>query len=244
MKIVILTCEKYYDTRMKIILNTWGKNQELYLLTDFSRECEANEDSRSTTFVNFPEADPQYNSLWQRYFLFLKNYDITDESEWYLFCDDDTFVNIKTLENIVKKWKFDEPVCIGNILKLDERCNDRDGNYTGFPLGSLAGKNCSLPLEYPSGGSGFLLNKISMKNLMNYIRDTKLHEVARGYNSDVSIGFWLREINTKLVNVRGFWPTTPQKLFHTEEIIKQSYTYHYVDEELTLKLQKILLEQN
>ena len=225
-----------------MILNTWGKDQELYFLTDSLIGCEEIKQTRPITFFDFPKVI-RYDILWQRYFLFFKNYDIIDESEWYLFCDDDTFVNFRMLDTITEKWKFNEPVCIGNILKLDEKCNDRDGNYTGFPVASLGGNNCFLPLEYPSGGSGFLLNKNSMKNLMDLIKKTSPNDIARGYNTDVSIGFWLRETNTKLINLRGFWPTTPQKLYHTPEMIKQSYTYHYVDEKLTLELQKILLRE-
>lgn len=223
-KYITITCEKYHSTRVQSIRDTWGKNQDVVFLSDINI---------SPDIIGFDYLRKGYENIWMKYAEILKNW--TDFTyDWYFFTDDDTFVNVKNINNLLTNYSVDDKICIGVLGVLNADATDRDGNYTGFPLHTIKGNQTELPLTYASGGAGFILSVESIKIINKYLNTVQ--DVPRCYNSDVTIGFWIRNCGIKTINTEGFWWTNPTELQHDVDMIRKSYTYHYVDEKMMCEL--------
>lgn len=223
-KYITITCEKYHSTRVQSIRDTWSKNQDVVFLSDTNI---------APDIVGFDYLRKGYENIWMKYREIIKNW--TDFTyDWYFFTDDDTFVNVKNVNNLLKNYSVDDKICIGVLGVLNPDATDRGGNKTGFPLRTIQGDQTELPLTYPSGGAGFILSLESMKTINKYLNT--IQDVPRCYNSDVTIGFWIRNSGIKNINIEGFWWTNPTELQHDVDMIRKSYTYHYVDEKMMCEL--------
>ena len=223
---IIITCEKYHNTRVESIRNTWGKKQKLTFLSDMNI---------GNDIVGFEYLTKGYENIWQKHFEYIKNLKEL-KSDWYFLTDDDTFVNISNIEKLLIDYNNDDKIALGHIGRLNIDGTDMDGNQTGFPLSSIMGDNSDLPIDYFGGGAGFILSKSSMSSLIEYLNTRNFENIIRSYNSDVSIGFWLRNSGIKIKDIFGFWWTNPEDLKHDDNQIISSYTYHYVDYDKMAKL--------
>ena len=215
-KFLILTCRKNLETKAKSILDTWGVGQEIVFLSDYGN-------NHNTVSFQIP---PDYAYMSMRYSNYIKS--LTDlGSDWYFFCDDDTFVNTSNLENLLLNFNSNEPFYIGKKLLLTEKCLDSEGNYTGFPIHSLKGDRATLPLNYTSGGAGFALSNSSISMLKNYLNLCK--DTPYSYNTDVTMGLWMRNCGVALTDNDGFNTNTPINHNHKKDKIKKSLTYHYLN---------------
>jgi hypothetical protein len=228
-KFIILTCEKYHSTRVRAIKQSWGKNQNLNFLSDI------NIDSEIFGYEYLPKGYENIHFKYSEYFI--NNIDYSQD--WYVFSDDDTYVNVENIKLLLQKYNFEDPLCIGHWGKLNSDATDNDGVFTGFPLHTIFGENTNLPLIYPSGGAGFILSVASMRAINKYLNSIDKKQIPRCYNSDVSIGFWIRNSKIDNIDVEGFWWTNPSELKHNKSIIEKSYTYHYVNEKMMLELFEI-----
>lgn len=219
-KFITLTCEKYHNTRVSKIKETWGKDQDVIFLSDMNV---------GDDIIGYDYLPKGYENIHYKYSEFFRKY--SDMSyDWYFFTDDDTYVNVNNIKILLDKYISNDPICIGVYGKLNPDATDKDGNYTGFPLNTIQGSETSLPLTYPSGGAGFILSVESMRVINKYLNS--VDDIPRCYSSDVTIGFWIRNSGISPVNMYGFWWTNPVELKHDDESISKSYTYHYVSEKM------------
>jgi hypothetical protein len=81
----------------------------------------------------------------------------------------------------------------------------KEASEQGMPIHSLRGKNHELPLDYPSGGAGFVMTRAGFKKLREYLRMEP--EFATAYNGDISIGLWMRNAGDfELIHSENFRP--------------------------------------
>jgi hypothetical protein len=219
-KFITITCEKYHNTRVDTIRKTWGNNQDIWFLSDMNM---------GDDIIGYDYLQRGYENIWMKYSELLKK-TTSYEYDWYFFTDDDTFVNIDNINDLLKNYNSDDAICIGHTGALNSDGKDMDGNFTGFPMSSIVGKDVDLPLYYVSGGAGFILSRKSMNLVCDYLRSLETHQIPGSYNSDVTFGFWLRNSEIRVVDVLGFWWTNPKELNHDYAKIESSYTYHYVNE--------------
>ncbi len=223
-KFITLTCEKYHNNRVSKIRETWGSGQSITFLSDLNV---------GDDIIGYEHLPKGYENIHYKYSeFFKKNSDFS--YDWYFFTDDDTYVNIDNINELLKKYNHTDSICIGVYGELHPDATDKHGNYTGFPLYTIKGDDTDLPLTYPSGGAGFILSVESMRRINEYLNTVS--DSPRCYNSDVTIGFWIRNAGIIGVNVDGFWWTNPNELNHTNDSIKNSYTYHYVNEKMMEEL--------
>lgn len=218
---IVLTCDKYLNTRVQSIKKTWGSTQNIKYLTD--------SESVDKDILGYG-TQKNYDGVFEKYVIFFKTYNF-DAHDYYFFTDDDTFVN---LTNLKKLQLLDKkiPFCVGRLLCLNKDGTDLWGNQTGTNVSLIRGENTELPIYYPSGGSGFLLSQEGCKQIQNYLNKSKNIPYCRF--SDVSLGFWMRNSDVKFIPNDNFWWDTPEKLLNNtwekytsdEEVL----TYHYVDE--------------
>lgn len=169
---IVLTCEKYIPTRVKWQTETFLKkvdSKDVYFLS-----CK-NEGSNIYGW-NTPD---DYASCPLKYVSFLRN--MTIHYDWYCFIDDDTFINVDNLHNLLNTYNKKESLYIGHI------CD----NYS--------------PPFYMSGGAGFLLTKSTYFSLLEYIRTTSNDKLLISIYGDLSIGCWLKNVaNVALIDNKLF----------------------------------------
>lgn len=135
------------------------------------------------------------------------------EYDWYLFCDNDTFVNHSYLSSCLSS--FDPQKIYGQQIF----CWQKD-----------------ISLGYLSGGAGILM---SHKSLLHAIDNFKSANV--GY-SDVSFGLYLRDNRIEIINDKRFHSQPPKYYFIKDGDTHKYFTFHYiVDNNYMQKLHTIAI---
>ena len=187
--------ERYFNVK-----NTWGVNSDLLFYGDYE------DDSKGIIKVS---DDKSYRSNEEKHINVFKyllqnpkyNY------EWFFFCDDDTFVNVNKLEELLTTF---------------------DVNYVhGSVLVNSWGSDSSF--AYCSGGAGYLIN---YKLLEKINLGLKNHNT--GY-SDVSLGLSLREMGINNVNHILFNSQPPSNYGYSLDDIKDYVSFHYIKTEDDMK---------
>jgi hypothetical protein len=185
---LVMTSQKYKD-RQNNVLKTWGSNVDLHFYSD----GEADKTIKVTDKDDYWSLEEKHVNIFKR----LK-YDFLDR-EWFFFCDDDTFVNIK------------------NLSKFVDYC-DKDSAY-----GSLI--NCwdQRPhFYYHSGGAGVLIHRNSLDKLSFDI------EHLNTLFADVTLGLNLQESGIKMLSDKRFHAYTPEVHHANINEIKNCFTFHHI----------------
>lgn len=179
-----------YSERKINIKETWGKHLDCLFYADY--------ENKEYNVIKVSERS-DYHSNEEKHVNVIKYLsEKTPNYEWFFFCDDDTFVNSKLLEN--KLNEFDEDSVIGSVIN----CWSKDNT-----------------LHYCSGGAGYLINHKILKKL-NTIR-----LLNTGY-SDVTLGLFLRENNIQIKNSSLFFSQNPKFYGFNENNITEFITFHYI----------------
>ena len=148
MHLIVLSCDAYLETRIKDMDSTFGKHFNITYLIDSSF-------LNSEKIIGY-DTPKNYDGIQEKYLSFFRNYEFT--KDYYFFIDDDTFVIKKNLEKLELP-PSDHPFCFFRRGYLDADGTDQLNQQTGYPLWKIRGENTHLPIEFPSGGSGFILSK-------------------------------------------------------------------------------------
>jgi len=180
---LIITCDKNAGLQ-DTIRQTYAKDCDSYLFFGDSFG------SDSIAYLGIPTGY-QYVPFKLAYGIMSCN--SHDEFDFYFFQDDDTYVDIAALKKEIENCEMsnEKPQCLGRIFR---NYGQKEALEQGMPLQSLRGKDCNLPVDYPSGGAGFVINRVGFKAIRNYLRSNV--EFATAYNSDISIGLWMRNIGS------------------------------------------------
>jgi hypothetical protein len=161
---VVLTCGNYEQTRFKAVIETWGSQvDELIKLSD--------DDSPVLG----------YDSCPYKYVTFFRRVNVTHD--WYVLVDDDTYVNVKMMNDYLSKCDPNESIVIGNYRFVGCMTNAKI-------IAGNVGLNDNV--EFPRGGAGIIVSKTAMIELSKYVI-SQGDSIAITKNSDTSIGLWMRE---------------------------------------------------
>lgn len=187
---IILTCEKYLPTRCEAIRKTWlRKVEDYYFLSSVP-----NSDQRILGW-NTPD---DYDSCSLKYIEFFKNETI--DADWFVFCDDDTFVFPERIRDLLAGLNSEDPLYIGYEFP--------DHN----PPGGF------------SGGAGIVLSRATYSKLCDYIRTNQ--DVWISTYTDVSMAIWLLE---RIKGIQKVIDTRfhPEKCKSDAEF-QSAFTFHYI----------------
>jgi hypothetical protein len=173
---IISTCDKYLDTRVKYQMDTFlsdvDKNDIFYLTSKPNIE---------KRHFGWNCMDDSQNITW-KYIHFIKNMKDILEYDWYIFVDDDTFIFIERLENLLSTYTKDDLYYIGNEL---------DHIKKEFCL-------------YMSGGGGYAISNGLYKLIYNYINEIGINNayyplinLKEQFCYDLCIGLWINELKNK-----------------------------------------------
>jgi|688.fasta_scaffold27265_5 hypothetical protein len=187
----IMTSHKFKH-RQKNVLETWGADVDLYFYSD-------TEDSENKTIKVTDKSD--YWSLEEKHiniFKYLEN-NFLDE-EWFFFCDDDTFVNTKKMNEFLSSCEKD---CVYGYL------------INCWPV--------MKDLFYHSGGAGVLIHR----KMLNILSKNIEHKNTRF--ADVTLSLNLIDNKIKLLNDSKFHSEPPSYYNIPNDEIKENITFHHID---------------
>lgn len=213
----VLTCRAYYRTRLTAVQDTWAKQVEnIVFLGD---DMHYGGDRRILGF-DVPPGYDHCGLKFYRYFLWLRN--MGPKYAWYLICDDDTYIFRCRIDKALCGMNPEERVCWGRETII------RHAAYHQQLRGEYA-----LPLNYPSGGAGFVLSGALVAALGQYLahqeqRDPSARHTPFSRYGDVSIGLWMQKVGGRMLNDDRWIPSSPSRLKHGAESIANNLSYHYV----------------
>lgn len=179
--------DRYYNVK-----ETWGKNEDCLFYSD-------HEDNEKNIVKVSNRTD--YHSNEDKHINVLHYVSNNVEGyEWFFFCDDDTFVNTKKLEEFIES--SDKNSVHGSVL---------EGTWPG-----------DRSLNYCSGGAGYLIHSELLKNIINHVKF-----LNSGY-SDVSLGICLRELGISSKDSIMFRSQPPSFFGFGLSEIKNYISFHYI----------------
>lgn len=193
-----------YNTRdrLKSILKSWGKNANILFYADYSDFHER---------VMQVTKNPNYEAGPEKILNCIKLLPLEHlNNDWYIFCDDDTFLNLNLLEKVLPS--FDKNFVYCDIIK----CWDQDPT-----------------LEYPSGGAGFAVPNSIFKKLRSQseLYDTKW--------SDVCLGLNFKKLNINMKQEGRFHAHPPYKHNLKLYEVPNHISFHYIEGENQKRLHDI-----
>ena len=136
--ISIISTQKYLESRINIIKNTWLQDTENYvIISDY------NDTSLNT--VKITEDSTYESNVIKNFKSFKYFYENYSDFDWFLNLDDDTFLNYKNLKSLINTLSVEDIFMLGRI------------NYGSLPE--------DLSLNYCSGGAGYLFNQKTLEIL-------------------------------------------------------------------------------
>ena len=196
-KYLVITSHKYRDRQNNISL-TWGADADLVFYSDETRdEPKTIKTTDDDTIAGAEHKHVNMIRLLEKEFL---------DSEWFFFCDDDTFVNTKLLEDFVKG--CDPDTIYGDIISC-------------WPTDTT--------LHYPSGGAGLLMSR----KVLNILSTTISHR-GSGYG-DVALGLAIRDSQIKMQHDDRFHSQPPAS-YHILDTKQHFTFHYIKDLDTMLKL--------
>lgn len=166
---VILTCEKYINTRLP-----WQKQTSLrdVPFADIFYLGHTMDPSRRLFSWG---ADDSYNGLPYKYTTFFQHGgELVDAYDWVVLMDDDTYVYRSRLESLLQTLNPTDPIAIGrNLYHIA---------HTQWGV-------------YFSGGAGTVVSRTAFEVLRQHVIHTvdRIHELVPHWCADISMGFWFRK---------------------------------------------------
>jgi hypothetical protein len=180
-----------YSHRVESIKSTWGANTNILFYADY--DDEPNQVIKVSNRTD-------YGSNEEKHVQAIKHISSHYDFDWYMFCDDDTFVNTKKLDEIIKD--LDAECIHGSVIT---GCWPQD-----------------ISLQYCSGGAGYLIHKNVLRKLASQI------EVKHTDYSDVTLGLYLRDMGIKCQNDDGFRSQNPQFYGIPNDQVHNYVSFHYI----------------
>lgn len=218
--LTIISTQKYFDTRVKYIKDSWLKDFENYLIISDHEDIKNN-------VVKITEDNSYESAVEKNVKSFRYIYENYSDFEWFMTVDDDSFVNYANLIDYVSKLPTDEIIKIGHL----------NMNTAGYDI------------NYHSGGAGTLFNMQALKILKN-ITDTDKYYYYRNSDetytanqtpfADANVGIFCNNNGIEQIDSPLFNPEKPQYFKYSEEQIKKQITFHYIYGEEQVNLYNLI----
>jgi hypothetical protein len=167
---IISTCDKYINTRVKYQMETYLKHvnkEDIFYLTSKPDEIKRQ--------FGWNCMDDEKNITW-KYIHFIYNMKSILNYDWYIFIDDDTFVFIDKLKNLLQNY------------------NSTENFYIGYELDHIKNEYCL----YMSGGAGYAISNSLYNILYNYVKTSGINDSFKHWCDDLCIGMWIDELSKKI----------------------------------------------
>ena len=214
--VTILSTEKYFETRVKYVKESWLKDFSYYIIL-------SDHEDKSSNVVKITDDNSYESAVEKNLKSFSYIYDNYSNFDWFLNVDDDSFVNYKNLMELISTLPIDKVVKVGHL----------NNGTAGFGI------------NYHSGGAGTLFNKEALK-ILKKITDTNKYDYYRdefeSYTAtqtpfaDANVGIFCNDNNLTQVHCPLFNPEKPTFHNYTNDEIRKQITFHYIYGEEQVKL--------
>ena len=218
-RVGIISTKKYHNSRVEAINQTWGKG--LLNLLYFTDATEEN-DNR---FLKLTRKN-NYKFAYLKTIEGIKHF-ITKErvSDWYVICDDDTYIIYENLIKFLENKNSDKAVLFGEVSNT-------------WPI--------DRSLYYCLGGGGYVMSRRAIEQIYTKILENpKLKGYCTDY-TDVIVGQICRDKKIELIHSELFHSQKPnhcdylsQKLENTRNLRNQ-ISFHYLSPKEFLELNKLI----
>jgi len=182
-----------YSNRYFNVKETWGKNVNCLFYSD-------HEDKEKNIIKVSNRTDYRSNEEKHINALHYVSNNINNY-EWFFFCDDDTFVNTKKLEELLNI--LDKNCVHGSVLN--------EGNWPG-----------DRSLNFCSGGAGYVIHTELLKKITEQVK------ILNNGCSDVTLGLFLRDMGIESINYEYFRSQPPEFFNIPLNETKNYITFHYI----------------
>jgi hypothetical protein len=218
----ILSCLRYESSRRVWQENSWikkigGSSNYIYL---------TGRGANKTHSLITPNGNDSYDDTYLKYHYFVTKYNF-DQYDWCFFCDDDTFIFVDKLENILKNYDSNSNAMVGRTGILENK----------QPRSNFLVK---CPLRFFSGGAGFAMSKSSLMHIKKYLNLNRVYPISD--NSDVTMGAWIKsaKIDHHMVCKGNMFQCGSPRDASLENVkLEDIVTYHYCNEEDFANLNKL-----
>jgi hypothetical protein len=185
---VIQTCDNYFFSRCESTINTWLKK-----INSESDYVFLSANPVGDKVVGYGTAD-DYFSLPEKWFYFIKNYDL-ESFDWVFAVDDDLFCFPDRLEIYIEKNKLSPSDMV-----------------------ALGSRNCYFPKANDDifcGGAGILFSNETIKKIKEFVESSL--EPIKYTCGDCNFFYWLKKLNVNLIN------TTSENIIYNGRFIHFYY---------------------
>jgi hypothetical protein len=205
---VIKSCEKY-ESRIDALLNTWLKDVKDYIVCS-DHENKSKNIIKVTDKKEYSELEDKSLAIFN---YLKKDYSLKDRYKWIMFVDDDTYVNIKNLKNILNE--LDDQNGYGYISDCFKDCSN------SFCQSESTDKST----RWFDGGAGFLFGTKSLNILKLNKKNTPFDDLSISLNFKES---GIELIHNRLFNWHGNFKENLEKA-------KNQISYHHKTKSLDIK---------
>lgn len=163
---IVLTCKNYQNTR-----KVWQRNTSLKDVSDSDIYYLSYRMDPSNRLFSWGAHDGYYGLPFKLIDFFRHLY--LDQYDWFVIMDDDTYIFVNRLKQLLNQYLTTDPIVIGHLLT---HLNNTEWG------------------KYFSGGAGTVLSKATYDILYKHIAHT-LHDsyLVRHWCADICFGKWLHQ---------------------------------------------------
>lgn len=211
-----------HQEKSEVIRDTWGPRCDKLLFI-------SNETLYDT--VHIPLVAYDHAHLWDKsrksFQYLLKHY---PDYDWYYKADDDTYLILENLRAFLARQSLDEPLLFGHRFMFPENVAMRAAPDLYLDFKSKYG-----PWIYTSGGSGYVINNILLKNMVDHMNQSHCFPNRLTIAEDAAASFCARYAGGYVPETRDrmhrnrFHPLDPEQTVRQEKIFKPDswwYLWH------------------
>ncbi|GJQ12999.1 hypothetical protein GpartN1_g4790.t1 [Galdieria partita] len=164
----VFTCKNYAETYAKAVFETWGKLVEPSMLRFFSDTPHSILPTVVTPNIDITNVNSRLKLNYQkhvghkeRYFrqesnrslqMFAWAWDHVPQAKWFYKCDDDSFVRVDLLQEILRQFDYTQPLYIGSTRRFR-------GKLVPVLERDVSKRTVDVDLRYAMGGAGYVLSR-------------------------------------------------------------------------------------
>merc|ERR1719495_789525 len=160
----VMTGPQNHYTKAIHVKNTWGRHCDKLIFMSSQEDKEL-----GAVALNISEGRQKLLGKTKQGFKYVYENHLED-ADWFMKADDDTFVVVENLRNLLKDYNTNDPIGFGHNFK-----------YLG---------------GYFSGGAGYVLSKEALKRFTQVgLKNSSLCKEDDGGDEDVNIGACMKNLN-------------------------------------------------
>jgi len=204
------TTPKFLYTRVRDMMNSWLKRlcpDDEHLLPNFAF---ISTEHYHNLWIEDSECEDDWGHVCcKTEFLFRLLFQRFPDKEWYMKCDDDTFVVPKNMDEIMEYYNPSLRLLLGGSYYIRKNKDDEGLNGNGNEGDIPSDLEKDEFFLYPGGGSGYIFSRAMMKALHEDNFET-FHQMCQKYFfEDIAASKVCEKMDCHFIPLKGFYNEPP-----------------------------------